>query len=122
MVRDRLQALLGAVRRQRLTDAVRTLGHCVVRRGDTTWVLDHGRLVDVTIDGAVGRALPADPPDVVAAGRPLTRHSVDEALILAKYLDQHTARLDVVECSGSWTFPLAVSDQLPRLDRLRPAA
>jgi len=122
MVRDRLQALLGAVRRQRLTDALRSLDRCVVRRGDTAWVLDRGRLVDVTIDGTAGRALPADAPDPVAPGRPLTRQTVDEALILAKFLDKHAAKLHVVECTGTWSFPLPVTDQLPRLDRLRPAA
>ncbi|MFP5487752.1 MAG: UvrB/UvrC motif-containing protein, partial [Acidimicrobiia bacterium] len=111
MVRDRLQALLGAVRRQRLTDAVRSLERCVVRRGDTAWIIDRGRLVDVTIDGAVGRALPAGPPEPPAAGRPLSRQTVDEALILAKFLDRHAARLDVVECHGTWTFPIAVTDE-----------
>jgi DNA polymerase III subunit epsilon len=122
LVRDRLQALLAAVRRQRLTDAVRSLERCVVRRGDTTWILDRGRLVDVTIDGAVGRALPAEPPEPVPPGRPLTRQTVDEALILATFLDRHAAKLQVVECSGTWTFPIAVTDRIPRLGGLRPAA
>lgn len=122
MVRDRLQALLGAVRRQRLTGAVRDAGRCVVRRGTTTWVLDGGRLVDVTVEGAVGRSLPAGPPDPIPSDRPLTRWTIDEALVLAKFLDRHAHQLDVVECSGTWSFPIEVSDELPRLDRLRPAA
>lgn len=122
MARDRLRALLVAVRRQRLTEAVRALDQCVVRRGAGTWVLDRGRLVDVTISGTVSRALPVGPPDAVASGRPLTRESVDEALILAKFLDRHATGLDVVECSGTFTFPVGITDELPRLDRLRPAA
>lgn len=122
MVRDRLQALLGAVRRQQLTEAVRGLGRCVVRRGDTTWVIDEGRLVDVAIDGAVGRSLPIGPPEPPPPDRPLSRRAIDEALILAKFLDRHAAGLQVVECSGVWSFPLAVTDQLPRLDRHRLAA
>lgn len=122
MVRDRLQALLGAVRRQRLVEALRSLGRCVVRRGSTTWVIDDGRLVDVTIEGTVGRSLPVGPPDAVPPDRPLTRRTIDEALILAKYLDRHAAHLHVVECSATWSFPLVGADELPRLDRHRLAA
>ena len=122
MVRDRLRALLGAVRRHRLVEAVRALDRCVIRRGGTTWVLDRARLVDVTIDGAVGRELPVDPPDPVADGRPMTRHAVDEALTLAKYLDRHADRIEVIDCSGTWAFPLRFTDEIPGLDRHRIAA
>jgi hypothetical protein len=121
-VRDRLRALLGAVRRHRLVEAVRALDRCVVRRGGTTWVLDRARLVDVAIDGAVGRALPAGPPDPIEDGRPMTRRTIDEALVLAKYLDRHADRIEVIECSGTWSFPLRITDELPRLDRHRVAA
>lgn len=122
MVRDRLQALLGAVRRRRLTDAVRALDHCVVRRQGTSWVLDGGRLVDVAIEGEIGRSLPVEPPDPIPPDRPMTRHTVDEALVLAKFLDRHAHELEVVECSGVWAFPVAATDELPRLVRRRPAA
>jgi DNA polymerase III subunit epsilon len=122
MVRDRLRALLGAVRRQQLVESVRALDRCVVRRDGTSWVIDRARLVDVTIDGAVGRALPVGPPDPVDRDRPMTRHTVDEALVLAKYLDRHADRIEVLECSGTWSFPLLVTDELPRLDRHRLAA
>ena len=122
LVRDRLRALLGAVRRQRLVEAIRALDRCVVRRGGITWVLDRARLVDVTIDGIAGRALPVDPPDALDDDRPMTRATVDEALVLAKYLDRHADRIEVLECSGTWTFPLRISDQLPRLDHHRLAA
>ena len=122
MVRDRLQALLGAIRRHRLVEAVRSADRCVVRRGDTTWVLDQGRLIDVGTQGTVAGSLPPAPPDRVPPDRPLTRQTVDEALCLAKFLDKHAARLDVIECDGIWTFPIQVSDQLPRLDRRRLAA
>jgi DNA polymerase-3 subunit epsilon len=122
LTRDRLQALLGAVRRHRLIDALRALDRCVVRRGDTTWIIDRARLVDVTIDGHAGIALPVEPPEPAPTDRPLTRHSVDEALVLAKFLDRHADRLEVVECSGDWRFPIAVGDTIPRLDRRRQAA
>jgi len=106
MVRDRVSALLGAVRRQQLTDALRAAGRCTVRDGDRAWVVDHGRLVDVVVTGTVGRALPVDPPDVVDQGRPLPRHQVDEALVVAKYFDKHAGRIEVVSCTGEWRFPL----------------
>ena len=106
MVRDRVSALLGAIRRQRLTDSLRAAGHCTVRLGERMWVVDHGRLVDVVVSGTAGRALPVDPPDAVDAGRPLPRGHVDEALVLAKYFDKHAGRLDVVACTGEWQFPL----------------
>ena len=83
MVRDRLSALLNAVRRQHLTQALRDAGRCVVRRGDRTWVVDHARLVDTSIVGHAGQALPVDPPAEPDAERPLTRYHVDEALVLA---------------------------------------
>ena len=122
LVRDRLRALIGAVRRQQLVAGVRALDRCIVRRGGTTWVLDRGRLLDVSIDGAVGRSLPAGPPEPLDADRPMTRHAVDEALVLAKYLDRHADRVEVLECTGTWSFPIDVPDAIPRLDRPRVAA
>jgi DNA polymerase III subunit epsilon len=116
LVRDRLAALLGAVRRHRLVSALLEADRCTVRRGTVTWIVDRGRLVDVTISGAAGRALPVDPPDASPAGRPLRREQVDEALCLAKYFDRHAARLDVVDCAGTWSFPLDDALVMPRLD------
>ncbi|MFW2332863.1 DEDD exonuclease domain-containing protein [Ilumatobacter sp.] len=116
LVRDRLSALLAAVRRQQLTAALLAADRCVVRRGDISWVVDRGRLVDVTIAGEAGRALPVDPPEPPADDRPLRRQQVDEALCLAKYFDKHADRLEVVSCSGSWTFPIATAIEMPRLD------
>ncbi len=81
--------LLAAVRRQQLVGALLATDRCTVRRGDVSWVVDRGRLVDVTISGEVGRALPVDPPEPTPIGRPLRRQQVDEALCLAKYFDRH---------------------------------
>ncbi|HUF96772.1 MAG TPA: DEDD exonuclease domain-containing protein [Ilumatobacter sp.] len=107
LVRDRMQALDAALRRQQLVEALRAAGRCEVRRGGTTWIIDQGRLVDVAVAGEVGRALPVDPPEAALPGKPLERHHVDEALCLAKYFHKHAERLTVVACSGEWSFPVA---------------
>jgi DNA polymerase-3 subunit epsilon len=106
LVRDRVSALAGAVKRARLVDALRSAGRVTVRRADATWIIDDGRLVDVTVAGSAGRALPVDPPDPPAAGEPVSRHHIDEALCLARYLDLHAERVEVVACSGDWRFPI----------------
>lgn len=120
MVRDRLSALLGAVRRDRLVAALLAAGRCTVRRGDATWVVDAARLVDVTIAGTAGRALPVDPPPAPEPGRPLSRAQIDEALCLARSFDQRADSLEVLTCSGTWQFPVSASDALPRLHHDSP--
>ena len=116
LVRDRLSALLAAVHRDRLLTALLAGERCTVRRGDVSWVIDRGRLVDVMIAGEVGRALPVDPPEPPAPGRPFRRQQVDEALCLAKYFDKYAPRLEVTDCTGTWQFPVASTTELPRLD------
>jgi DNA polymerase-3 subunit epsilon len=117
LVRDRLAALLGAVRRDRLVLALRLAGRCTVRRGDATWVIDDARLVDVSIAGTTGRALPVDPPEPAAPDRPLGRTQIDEALLLARYFDQHVATIEVLDCTGTWSFPITAHDAMPTLAR-----
>ncbi len=116
LVRDRLSALLSAAHRSRLLAALLAGERCTIRRGNVSWVIDRGRLVDVTIAGEVGRALPVDPPDAPDPDRPLRRQQVDEALCLAKYLDQHAHHLEVTDCTGSWEFPVTSTTTMPRLD------
>lgn len=117
MVRDRLQATLAAVRRRQLAGALLAADRCVVRRDDVTWVVDQGRLVDVSISGEVGRALPVDPPEPPSSGRPIHRGHIDEVLCLAKYFDKQAWRVEVVSCTGTWRFPLDDQTAMPRLDQ-----
>lgn len=107
LVRDRLSALTGAIRRDQLVRALRAAGRCVIRRADTTWVVDDARLVDAMLTGELTRSLPVDPPEQPTPGRPLGRHHIDEALCLAKYLDKHADRIELVSCTGDWQFPIA---------------
>lgn len=120
LVRDRLSALLGAIKRHQLVVALRDADRLVVRRNGVTWVVDQARLVDVTMSGEVGRSLPVDPPEPPPPGRPLRRHHIDEAICLAKFFDQHAGRIEVVSCSGVWRFPIVATDELPRLAGGRP--
>jgi len=106
MARDRLSALEGAVRRQRLIDALLAVGRCTVRRADRGWIVDRGRLVDTVVVGSAGGALPVGPPDPPPPGRPLGRRHVDEALVLAKFFDKHADGLRVDACTGTWSFPI----------------
>lgn len=121
MVRDRLAALQTALGRHRLTRALLDAGRCTIRRGDRTWVIDAGRLVETTLTGSAGAALPVTPPEPPADGRTLDRRNVDEALVLAKHFDKHAAQLEIESCSGAWTFPLVADDDQARPGRITVA-
>jgi DNA polymerase-3 subunit epsilon len=108
-VRDRLGALHGAVRRHRLVEALRDARRCEIRRGDVTWVVDRARLVDVVVAGSAGQSLPVAAPAAVEADRPLGRQQIDEALCLARHFDKVAGQVDVVACTGTWSFPIDVS-------------
>ena len=111
-VRDRLSALHGAVRRHRLVEALREARRCEVRRGDVTWVIDQARLVDVVVAGSAGQSLPVAAPAAAESGRPLGRHQIDEALCLAREFDKLADQVDVVACSGTWSFPIDVTPSM----------
>jgi hypothetical protein len=114
-VRDRLSALLGAVRRHHLVAALRdALAPACVPRGDgRTWVVDDAG--SSTCDrGTAGGALPVDPPDAAAAGRRCRgRRSTRRC---ASPGTSTTRRpLDVLECTGTWRSPSRLDDRLPSL-------
>ncbi len=110
LVRDRLAALQTALHRHRLAQALLRAGRCTVRHGERSWVIDGGRLIETTMTGSAGAALPVTPPDPPADGRTLGRRNIDEALVLAKHFEKHAARLEIESCDGAWTFPVAVDD------------
>ena len=114
--RDRLSALLGAVRRHLLVEALRTAERAEVSFGDSTWIIDRGRLLDATHIATAGRALPIPPPDAAATSDVLSREQIDEALCLARFCDKRADRLVVVHCSGAWMFP--IGDRVPDLAAL----
>ncbi len=113
-LRDRLQALLGAVKRHRLVETLRSADRAQITVKGTTWIVEHARLVDVTQEGLATKTLPVEPPDSVPLGTPLGREMIDEALVLAKFFEKH-ALSATATCSGDWDFPVAANDQIPHL-------
>jgi DNA polymerase III subunit epsilon len=88
MVRDRISALEGAIRRTVSMNRLVDRGRFEVTDGDVTWIVDRARLVDVRVSGSTAGALPAPPPDPPAPGRPVPRVLADEALVLARRLQR----------------------------------
>ncbi|WP_051062473.1 DEDD exonuclease domain-containing protein [Ilumatobacter nonamiensis] len=116
MIRDRLSALLGAIRRTLLFDALATAGRAEVTDGVTTWIIAAGALVDTRTPTTLTSALPLGPLANIEPGRPSPREHADEALCLAKFFDKHSHRLSVT-CDGAWSFPIASSEHIPPLER-----
>jgi DNA polymerase-3 subunit epsilon len=103
--RDRVSALQGALKRRHLVEALRAAGRVRVSLGGSWWIIDDARLVDVGVDGHVGRALPVAAPAPSPSGGPLARTCIDEALVLARFCQARSADL-TVESAGPWGFPL----------------
>jgi DNA polymerase-3 subunit epsilon len=116
ITRDRLSALLGAIRRTQLMDALGRVGNAEVMHGTTTWIIADGYLVDTRTDTTLTSALPASPLGAIRLGQPVPREHADEALCLAKFFDKHAERLTVTS-SGDWCFPIASSENIPPLQR-----
>ena len=110
-LRDRLQALLGAVKRHRLVETLRSADAAQISVNGTTWIVEQARLVDVVQDGTATRTLPIDPPEAVPLGTPLGREMIDEALVLAKFFEKHAGSA-AASCTGDWDFPVAATDRI----------
>ncbi len=112
VTRDRLGALQGALKRRGLVESLRAAGRVRIVLGDSWWIIDDARLVDVGVTGHVGRALPVSAPEPSPAGQPLSRTTIDEALLLARFCHSRATEL-VVDAAGPWGFPLPVPDPIP---------
>jgi len=120
-MRDRANALLTALHRQRTIDALRRAGSLEVASGRTIWRFENGVLADVRIDDQLFGHLDVPPvladamsaPEPVAADVPLPRHQADELWCIARHLEAADDCV-VVSASGEWSSP-AVS--LPTLRR-----
>jgi DNA polymerase-3 subunit epsilon len=105
MVRDRMQSLEHAVRRQSRLETLRRAGTVVVSDGRLSWRLSRGTLDAVLVDGAwTPLDLPA--PDPGPLDTPVPPEAADELLCIARHLDDAAGRLHVVHCDGEWTLAL----------------
>jgi len=118
-VRDRAQALSGALKRQRMIDHLRAACQLEIRIGAVAFELDHGRLIDSRVDGTLGLGLPMPPPAFSPLDAPLPRRAVDETLCIARYLEANSHRVELVRCSGQWAHKTST---LPSFEPGRAAA
>lgn len=114
--RDRLSALLGAIRRTQLFAALAEMGRAEITNGDTTWVVADGALVDTRTSTTLTAALPTTALGIVEVGQPTARVHADEALCLARFFDKHAHRL-TVSCDGTWNFPINQTESIAPLER-----
>jgi DNA polymerase-3 subunit epsilon len=119
LTRDRLGAWLAALRRRHLVDALVRAERVEIRQGESTWLIEHARLIDASRAGEVGRDLPVPPPAPLLIGQVVPVTQVDESLCLARFCEARADRLDVT-CTGRWDFPLPPAPTLSRLDEPRP--
>ncbi|MEO6124590.1 MAG: DEDD exonuclease domain-containing protein [Ilumatobacteraceae bacterium] len=115
-VRDRAQALAGAIRRQRMLDHLRQAQQVEFRVGDILFELDHGRLASARRDGTLPIGLPIPPPAMADLRLPLPREAADETLCLARFIDSNSHRIELLSCSGEWSHP---RESLPSFDATR---
>ena len=115
-VRDRAQALAGAIRRQRMIDHLRRAERVELTIDGIRFELDHGRLLHSGPAGELSLGLPLGPPDPVPVDRSMPRDAVDETLCIARYLDSSAARVILHGCSGEWASSL---NRLPSFEPKR---
>jgi DNA polymerase III subunit epsilon len=118
-LRDRMSALRMVLRRHHLIARLRALDTVEIYRGEITWRIEQARLTDVRTPEQLVWTLGSPPPDPeLDLSQPLGREAVDEALLLARFLDRHSAQLEVSASRDRWRFPLELSEDLARLGPL----
>ncbi|MEM1334199.1 MAG: UvrB/UvrC motif-containing protein, partial [Actinomycetota bacterium] len=114
--RDRLSALLGAVRRTELMHRLVEAGEVEVSDGEVTWVIHQGRLIDTRAGGQLTAAIPVAPGEPLLPGAAVPRDAADELLVLARHLDRHSTRLQVTS-TGPWRFPVDIDTTIEPIRR-----
>ena len=106
--RDRLNTALEATKRVRLTEALRAAGRCRIDIAGVEHLIDDGVLITDQYVNADSPAAQSVDPD---AERLLLARLIQRASLTAQ-------RVSVLECSGTWSFPLAETafDRLPESD------
>lgn len=122
--RDRVNAVLAALSRQRSIDGLRRAGDLRIRQGEVEYEFRHGVLASVTRRGELfthvqvplGLDEALQPPVVGDVERPLDRDAADEVMCIARHLET-SADGEVVECTGTWTYPAINLPSVRRVDR-----
>jgi DNA polymerase-3 subunit epsilon len=118
-LRDNMTALRTVLRRHHLIARLRLLDTVEISRGPVTWCIEQARLTDVRTAERLLWTLGSPPPEAQAdLSQPLARDAIDEALVLAKFLDRHSSQLEVSPDRDRWNFPLELSEELGPLGPL----
>jgi hypothetical protein len=134
-MRDRTQALVLALNRQRRCDQLRSAGTVSIRSGDVHYDIESGVLVNTrredqlfsplaahhskVLQGVVDYLHPHQ-PEALENG-PLERHVFDEVMCIARFLDDEATHPVLEGCSGHWASPVQAVPELRRLDFHRAA-
>lgn len=122
--RDRVNALLAALARQRSIDGLRRAGELRIRRGDVEHEFTNGVLTAVVRRGELFSHLqvPLDldealrPPEIGSADQPLDRDAADEVMCIARHLETADEG-EVTWCAGTWSHPAVNLPNVRRVDR-----
>lgn len=123
-LRDQMSALRTVIRRHHLVGRLRRLRTVELTMSGSTWVISDAHLqsVSVTPGSTVDSLGPPPPPAACDETTPLDRLAIDEAVLIARYLDRHCTRLDGNEPLRRCGFPLEMAEDLSALGRLNLAA
>jgi hypothetical protein len=129
-MRDRTQALVLAINRQRRCDQLRAAGSVIVRAGDILYDFESGVLVNTrredqlfspiasrnskVLQGIFDFLHPHHPESLESG--PLDRHVFDEVMCIARFLDDDATHPILEACSGYWASPVQAVPELRRLD------
>jgi DNA polymerase-3 subunit epsilon len=115
-VRNRADALAGALRRQRRLDGLRRAGRMRLEvRGEGGVELDGGRLVRAWAPGvAPPDELPLSDAETITHGEPLSGALADELHCVAGWLDGRAARVHLLHCADG------LAEALPAVPSFAP--
>lgn len=130
LMRDRTQALVHALNRQRRCDQLRNAQSIDIRLGNVHYNIECGVLMNTHIEGQlftplssqlnktlqqVERSLfPHEPADMSSG--PLDRHVFDEVMCIARFLDDDSTYPELTRCAGVWSSPVESVPELRKID------
>ena len=130
LMRDRTQALVHALNRQRRCDQLRSAKSVSIRHGDIHYDIECGVLIDTRLDGqmftpivagnskvldtALEHLLPHESSDITEG--PLQRQVFDEVMCIARFLDDESSHPILAACSGRWASPIQAVPELHRIN------